>query len=332
MSREQRATLDEVAARAGVSKATASKVLNRRPGISAATRRRVDQALHDLGYAPTTARDPRTTRVVTAVFDTLTSLYSLRVLEGAVDAAREHGADLVTTTLVTGSTAIPVDAVAAKGHIGLLVITTRIGPEVVRACAGHGIALIAVDPPDALDDSVVSIGSHHWAGGLQATSHLLRLGHRRIAFVGGSPHNQGLRERFGGYREALDAAGVPPDPDLISQDGIGSGEAAVRRMLALPRRPTAVFATTDGDAFAAIRAARAHGLRVPTDLSVAGYDDTYAIAATDSRLTTVSTPMHEIGRTALRTLLAMADGEPPISRHLRLATTLITRETTAPPP
>ncbi len=316
----RRPTLDEVAARAGVSKATASKVLNDRPGVSAATRRRVGQVIHDLGYALSTAPARPSTRTVTAVFDSLSNLYALRVLEGAIGEAAANGVDLVTA-----SGSVDPRTVAAKGHLGLLVVTAPV--------PAADLPLVAVDPPQAVDATVVSIGSHHWTGGLQATSHLLTLGHRRIAFVGGSPTNAGLRERFGGYREAHEAAGVPLDPALVSQEGIGSGERVAAALLSRPSRPTAIFATTDGDAFAAIRAAHRAGLRVPADVSVVGYDDTYAtIPASIHLLTTVSTPMHDIGRLALRTLLDLAAGEEPVSRHIRLATRLIARETTAPPP
>ncbi|MEV6344198.1 substrate-binding domain-containing protein [Actinoplanes sp. NPDC051851] len=342
MTRQRRATLDEVAAHAGVSKATASKVLNHRPGISASTRRRVEEAMRELDYSLTTT-PPVPGRTVTAVFDTLVNLYSLKVLEGAIDAADSAGVDLVTSALApnpSGRPAKPFDPayvhrIAAKGHTGLLVVTTRIGDAVVAACASAGLPLVAVDPPNALDGSVVSIGSHHWVGGMQAAQHLLSLGHRRIAFVGGEPDNAGLRERFGGYREVLETAGVTVDPRLVSQEGMGSSERAVGPMLALPpgARPTAVFAATDGDALSVIRVAYQLGLSVPRDVSVVGYDDTYAaIAASTHLLTTVRTPMHGIGDLALKTLLQMSAGIDPVSRQIRLSTTLITRETTAPPP
>lgn len=332
-----RATLDAVAERAGVSKATASKVLNHRPGASESTRRRVEQAMVELDYAPTTRpRSASSTGAVTLVFDTLINLYSLRVLEGVVEAAQESGVDVVTKVLATDGTSPgaidPAMArqVAAKGHGGLLLVTTHVHADLISACRTSGLALVAVDPPNALDPSVVSIGSDHWAGGLQATQHLLDLGHRRIAFVGGSPTNPAFRARYGGYREALLAAGLPEDPALVSNEGMGTAEQVSARMLALPDRPTGVFASNDGDAFGVLRAATAAGLRVPEDLSIVGYDDTYASVASSVLLTTVRTPMHDIGRTALTTLLRMADGEPPITHRLQLATALVRRETTAP--
>jgi LacI family transcriptional regulator len=158
---------------------------------------------------------------------------------------------------------------------------------------------------------VASIGSSHAVGGQQAVEHLIGLGHRRIAFVGGHPANPGLRARAVGYREALRSAGIPLDPGLVSEEGMGTSAPAVERMLALDDPPTAVFATNDADAFAVIRTLLQEGLRVPEDLSVVGYDDTY-------------------GRAAVDTLLRLQAGERPFSHHLELATTLIERESTGP--
>ena len=214
----------------------------------------------------------------------------------------------------------------------MIVVTTPIAADVVDACLDAGIALVAVDSPDPLDRSVASIGSSHAAGGQQAVEHLVGLGHRRIAFVGGHPANPGLHARAIGYREALLSAGVRLDPGLVSEEGMGTSARAVERMLALDDPPTAVFATNDADAFAVIRTVVQAGLRVPEDVSVVGYDDTYSAMLTVPLLTTVHTSMHDIGRAAVDTVLRLHAGERPFSHHLELATTLIARESTGPVP
>ncbi|MCM6763117.1 substrate-binding domain-containing protein [Rathayibacter sp. ZW T2_19] len=334
-----RVTLDVVAARAGVSKATASKVLNGRPGASPATRERVERALRELGYTPST-RARRVGGSITVVFDTLLSLYSLRVLEGVVGGAQSERVDVATRVLAPGGSAEEgmrfdrdfVRSVAAQGHLGLLAVTTAIDPGLVAECADAGLALVAVDAPNPLDPSVASIGSNHWVGGQQSTEHLVALGHRRIAFVGGDAANPGLRARYGGYREALAAAGLAEDPALVSEHGMASAERIVPGLLALPDPPTAIVATNDLAAFQAVRAVLAAGLRVPEDVSVMGYDDTYADLPTAPLLSTVHTPLHDIGRLAVETLIRMHDGIAPVSHRLELATTLVVRESTAPPP
>lgn len=335
---DTRVTLDVVAAHAGVSKATASKVLNGRPGASAATRARVEQSLRELGYSPST-RPPRVGGGVTVVFDTLLSVYSLRVLEGVVGGAQSERVDVTTGVLAPSGSADEtlrfdaafVRSVAAKGHLGILAVTTAIDAEIVAAAAEAGLPLVAVDAPNPLDPSVVSVGSNHWVGGQQSTEHLVSLGHRRIAFVGGDAGNPGLRARYGGYREALAAAGLPEDPALVSEQGMGSAAHVVPALLALDDPPTAVVATNDIDGLQTIRAAIAAGLRVPEDLSVMGYDDTFAALPTAVLLSTVHTPMHDLGRLGLETLVRMHDGIPPLSHRIELATGLVVRESTAPP-
>ena len=339
-------TLASIAERAGVSIATVSKVINGRSGMSEATRARVETAVRELGYRPTPRSIPGAPRTIHVVFDTLHSVYSLRVLDGMVAAAQRSDVDLVTRVLSPGSgfgstdatgdeVALDrsfVDGVAARGAIGMIVVTTPIAADVVDACLDAGIALVAVDSPDPLDRSVASIGSSHAAGGQRAVEHLVGLGHRRIAFVGGHPANPGLHARAIGYREALLSAGVRLDPELVSEEGMGTSARAVERMLALDDPPTAVFATNDADAFAVIRAVVQAGLRVPEDVSVVGYDDTYSAMLTVPLLTTVHTSMHDIGRAAVDTVLRLHAGERPFSHHLELATTLIARESTGPVP
>lgn len=333
-------TLASVAARAGVSRSTVSKVVNGLPGMSDATRARVEEVVRELGYRPTRVAapvPPERPRGVSVVFDTLHSLYSLRVLDGMVAAAQQAGIDLVTRVLSPagggdGATRLDrrfVEGVAERGHLGMIVVTTAIDSDVVDASIDAGISIVAVDSPNPLDRSVASIGSNHSTGGRQAVEHLLDLGHRRIAFVGGDPANPGLRARFGGYREALRAAGVPDDPELVSEAGMGTAGLAVDWLLTLDDPPTAVFATNDADAFAVIRAVFRAGLRVPEDVSVVGYDDTYAAMPTFPRLTTIHTAMDDIGRAAIDTILRIDAGGKPFSHHVELATTLIERESTS---
>jgi LacI family transcriptional regulator len=333
MRMTRRVTLSDIAAAAGVSKATVSKILNRRGGTSAETRLRVEGVMRDLGYvAITRERSPADSRTVTVAFDNLVALYSLGVLGGLVDGAQALDVDLVTN--VTDShlgTDIVLDRawvrrLAAKGHSGLIVVTASIDAALVSACAQYGIPLVAVDAPNQVDASVVSIGSNHWGGGMEATRHLLDLGHRRIGFVGGDPAIPGLRERLAGYREALSTAGVDFDPELVSETGMATAASAVAPMLALADPPTAFFVTNDGDALAVVRAVHRAGRRVPEDVSVVGYDDTYSYIPSIIDLTTVHTPMHEIGKLAIETVIGMAEGRSPISSRLQLATSLVVRE------
>lgn len=186
---------------------------------------------------------------------------------------------------------------------------------------------------DLPDPEVPSVGASNWSGGLAATRHLQEQGHRRIAVIGGPQHLLCSRARIDGYRAALDAAGVPIDPELIGYGDfhhIGGYERA-RHLLAFPDPPTAVFAGSDEQAFGVVEAARVAGLDVPRDLSVVGFDDLPMSRWASPPLTTVRQPLAEMGRVATQMLASLMAGKPLDSTRVELATTLIVRASTAPP-
>lgn len=335
-----RPTLEQVARVAGVSKATASKVLNRRPHISADTRRRVEEAIDALGYVPSTGpREADRPETVAVVFDSLINIYSLQVLDGIVAAANAHDVEVVVDVLDADrradgplSTAW-IRTLGSRGHTRLIVVTSELAAEQRRLLRTLGISVVAIDPLNPLDDEIVSVGSTNFTGGMQATRHLLDLGHRRIAFAGGLPASLASRERLQGFVSAMTAAEATPDPALILEQGFNfpAGVEMAGRFLADPEPPTAIFAGSDASALGVLEAARRRGLRVPQDLSVVGFDDTYVALSTAPPLTTVRQPIIDIGRVALRTVLQQSRGERPDSHHVQLATRLVVRESTAPP-
>jgi DNA-binding LacI/PurR family transcriptional regulator len=339
----KRATLRVVARAAGVSTATASKVLNHRPDVADATRRRVEAALLEHGYQPTTGpRGAGPDQVVSVLFDTLENTYSTQVLRGILAAAHEMDLGIVVEEL------FPVDSVrdddpgarvtpawiraAARRRFGVLTVTTALAPEQVEAFAEAGLPLVAVDPPSA-DDSVVSVASTNFTGGEQAASHLVELGHRRIALAGGPEGSVTARERDHGYRSALETAGLVADETLMLQGDYtyDAGVAMGLELLAREAPPTAIFAASDLIALGVLEAARQTGRRVPRDVSVVGFDDTPVVLWSAPPLTTVAQNMTGLGRVALRALVQLAEGEMPVSHRIELATTLVQRQSTAPP-
>jgi LacI family transcriptional regulator len=334
----ERPTLALVARAAGVSLATASKVLNNRPDVAPGTRRRVTTVLRELGYEPTTApRAIHHDRVVVVVFDTLVNLYSTQVLRGVLAAAKALGVDIVVKVLAEGDPGPEaplskawVQAVAARGWKGLLAVTTAISDEQYANLRAECLPIVAIDPPNALDDSLVSVGSTNFIGGMQATNHLIDLGHRRIGVAGGPKDLPIARERLHGYQNALDAADIPYDVTLVRR-GAFTYESGVEMCLDLldsAQPPTAIVAGCDLSALGVLEGARRLGVRIPQELSVVGFDDTPAAEFSAPRLTTVRQPMAGLGRVALESLLLQAAGAEPASHHLQLATTLIVREST----
>ena len=181
---------------------------------------------------------------------------------------------------------------------------------------------------------MTTVGSSNWAGARAAAEHLVALGHRRIAWVGGPDASTAARDRFYGFRAALDAAGIDLDPALVRGDrfDVGTGARHARDLLGLPVPPTAVMAADDEIAVGVLATAHELGVQVPGRLSVVGFDDTPQAAWTTPPLTTVRQDLDGMGRLAVQTVLAMASGAHPPSRHIELATSLTVRSTTGPAP
>jgi LacI family transcriptional regulator len=338
-SRNGRTTLATVAASAGVSVATVSKVLNGRSDVAPATRQLVLDLLHQHDYVGRRA-DPVRFPTVELMFHGDLNAYSTEVLQGLLPTAAELGVAVVITLRPRGERRSPSAQSAAwarelmaAGRRAVITVTSELRPANFTALSRARIPLVVIDPFDLPHARVTSVGSTNFHGGLAATRHLLDLGHRAIAYVGGPAAAACNQARMHGYRGAMEAAGVPIPEGYVRtgrfhhRDGLVEGAA----LLDLPDRPTAIFAGSDETALGVIEAARTRGLRIPEDLSIVGFDDTPVARYASPPLTTVRQPLREIGAVALRTALRLADGEKVDSHHVELATELVVRISTAPP-
>ena len=338
----RRATLSDVAAAAGVSKATVSKALNGRDDVSAETRERILAAVTEIGYRPTTSLAPVTSRrAVAVVFDIPASPYILGVLQGTIDAATAEQVDLLARLAPERASrthrTVAREWVAdqrAAGVVGIIGLTLTAPDGLIRAASDADLPFVMVDPVDTRHRHMVSVGSSNWAGARTATEHLIDLGHRRIGWIGGPEASDAARDRLYGYQAALDAAGLTVDPALVRSDqfAVAPGTRHAHELLALDDPPTAIMGGDDEIAVGVLAAAHALGIRVPEQLSVTGFDDTPQAAWTTPPLTTVHQHLEEMGRMAVQTVLAMADGGRPASRHVELATSLTLRASTGPAP
>jgi LacI family transcriptional regulator len=210
----------------------------------------------------------------------------------------------------------------------VIVLAATLTPAELAALSRSRLPTVVVDPLSPPGTPMISIGSTNFAGGMSATRHLLALGHRRIAYLGGPATAASNQARMHGYRAAMQAAGVPVPAEYVRTAGFrydgGVEEGAA--LLDLRPAPTAIFAACDQIALGAVHAARTHGLRVPDDLSVVGFDDTQVASVTSPPLTTVRQPLREMGMVALRTALRLAAGEKVEFHHIELATELVVRE------
>ena len=331
MQSNSRVTIRDVAARAGVSVATVSKVINQRYGVSAATLARVQAVITELGYEASlvaqSLRNNRTNVIGILVADI--EPFSTEVLRGASDAIRGTGFELVVYSAGgRASDQVGWERRYLSRLSGTLVDgAVLVTPTVVDV--NYGAPVVAVDP-HAGPSEFPTVDSDNLKGAQLAVEHLLALGHRRIGMLTGRPDLQSARLRELGYRAALAAAGVPVDEDLLR---IGAYDPAIsltsaRELLGTPDRPTAIFAANDVTAIATIDAAVELGLRVPADLSVVGFDNVPESVLSSPPLTTVRQPIREMGQRAMDLLVRLIRGEPADTTHITLATSLVVRQST----
>lgn len=327
-----RVTIGDVARSAGVSVATVSKVINARYGVAPETSARVHEVIAELGYESSiVARSLRSRRtnvigILVAEFEP----FSTELLKGISEAVEDTGYELLAYSGGlrrddrVGWEQRYLSRLAGTLIDGAILVT----PTVVAP--GASIPVVAVDPHRG-PSGPPTVDSDNVAGARVATEHLIGLGHRRIGFLGGRPDLESARLREQGYREALGAAGIPVDPDLLRVGGYRPdlADLPAHELLSLPDRPTAVFAANDLSAIRTMEVAREFGLRVPDDVSVVGFDNVPESALTVPPLTTVSQPIHRMGAEALRMVVDLVEGRPR-DAHLRLPTSLVVRGTTRP--
>ncbi|GAA1728496.1 LacI family DNA-binding transcriptional regulator [Isoptericola hypogeus] len=332
-----RVTITDVARAAGVSVATVSKVVNNRYGVAPATATRVLAVVEELGYESSlVARSLRSGRtgvigVLVAEFEP----FSTELLKGISTAVDGTGYELLAYAGRTdGGAAGGWERRSLSRLAGTLVDAAIVVTPTVVMSADVPIPVVAVDPHTG-PEGTPTVDTDNAGGARQAVEHLIGLGHRRIAHLGGRPDLESARLRELGYRQALEAAGIPVDPALVRVGGYRPdlADAPTHELLdpAGGERPTAVFAANDLSAIHVMEVAAQLGLRVPQDLSVVGFDNVPESWGSAPPLTTVAQPMHRMGAEALRLVLGLLDGTTS-ERHLRLPTRLVVRSSTAPPP
>jgi LacI family transcriptional regulator len=330
----RRTTLGQVAEAAGVSIATVSKVLNNRGDVSVETRRRVEKHLRASAYrrvGANAAQPARSSRQIEFMLGGPQNAYAMAVLDGITDSARLEGFEIVYAR--GPGQASPVDAAAllASQRVGAIFLTMDAsGPEFKKLCEADFPAVV-VDPLRIAGTHCISIGATNFTGAVSATEHLLSLGHRRIGHAGGPASVECSEARLSGYASALRRAGLPLEESLVTHVPFDyeAGLRAGQTLLDLSDPPTAVFAASDEIALGVMEQARRRGLRVPQDLSVVGFDDTFLAARATPPLTTVAQPLIEMGQLAVRSLAQIIASDRIGTSHIELATRLVERGSAA---
>jgi LacI family transcriptional regulator len=326
----------DVAARAGVGVGTVSRVLNDAPGVADATRERVRAVMDELGYRPSsTARNLSLGRTQTlgVIAPFFTSPSVVERLRGIDDVIGDSAYDLTLFNIETlEQRHAALRRFARRTRIdGVIVISLPLTAAEVRAMGRDGLPAVLVDVANA---DLPHVAIDDVEGGAIATRHLLDAGHRQIAFVGDVKDIEfgfaSSERRLEGFQCALRDAEVALPPGYVKRGPFGRASASrlARQLLALHRRPTAIFAASDVQAFGVLDAAARAGLAVPEDLSVIGFDDIELASAIG--LTTVRQPLRASGQAGARLLLDALDGGAGGAAELP-ELTVVKRRTVGPP-
>lgn len=323
----RRASMADVAALAGVSSQTVSRVVNGSPRVDPATRSRVEAAMERSGYrVHRAARALRTGRTGTVgvIVSTLATVGNSLMLEAVVAAASAREYAVTVVALGEGGAAAAFERLRDQGVDGVLMINEA------SALAGDappppGGRLVVVDAPPR--PGRTAIETDHAEGARAATGHLLDLGHPTVAHLAGPETSYAAAERERGWRETLRAAGAPVPEPVRGGWTSASGFAAASVLLDAAPRPTALFVANDQMALGVLRACAQRGLRVPDDVSIVGFDDVADAADYTPPLTTVRQHFDRLGQAAVSAFDADADADARIV----IPPTLIVRASTAPP-
>lgn len=331
-----RATIDDVAREAGVSTATVSRALRHHPYVAESTRQRVLSAVERLRYvanANASRLASGQSRTVGLVAPMLTSWYTSELTVGVEEVLTQARFDLLigTANSAARERIFRGDARFQQRVDGVILVDVFCGDEVAERLADLDTPIIVLG--EQLQ-GLTSVSIDNTRGARLAARHLVELGHKRIALVGGHTNLDVAKnvptERTAGFRESLRLAGLRL-PDAYLQDGdftIAGGRAAMQRLLALAKPPTAVFFLSDEMAFGALQAIRDAGLTVGSDVSVVGFDDHPVAEAIG--LTTVRQPVRDIGRLGARLMLDALDGFGVV-RHHPVEVALVERHSTGRP-
>jgi LacI family transcriptional regulator len=341
--RARRATHRDVARHAGVSPAVVSYVINGGPRTTAAeTRERVLRAIQELGYQPNVmARGLRVQRTQTIGFvdsdysplDVFVSPYNAAILTGLAAELGLREYHLLVSPVLVGQELAQLQRMLRSGRLDGLVVRlvedSAATAALLEMLHSTGIPCVCIERPADPRFPFSSVVIDDEAGAFAATAYLAELGHRRVAHLAGDHRYASALARQAGYRRALAEHDLPHDPALVVGHTWAplAVDAALSALFALPEPPTAIFAASDNLAFRAVELARAAGRRIPDDLAVVGFDDIPLAQEMVPPLTTVQTPLREMGQLAGRRVLDLIDGRQPATTTELLPARLVRRGT-----
>jgi len=342
-SRRQRAnaTITDVARKAGVSPMTVSRVLNGEGNVRAATRDMVNAAIAELNYSPNPAARSLAGAApvrIGLLYSNPSAAYLSEFLVGSLDYAGRANIQIVVEKCDGPGQAAEAARRLLQGGIEGIVLPPPLCDsqpllDVLREAGGLAVTVASGHPAPGF--SAVSIDDHRAA--FEMTRHIAALGHQRIGFIIGNPDQTASERRLAGYRDALDAVGLAYDPALVAQGlfTYRSGLDVAEQLLDVPNPPSAIFASNDDMAAATVAVAHRHGLDVPNDLTVCGFDDTALATTIWPELTTIHQPITDMSLAAVELLVkeirSRRAGQADAPQHRQLDFQLVRRQSDAAP-
>ncbi|NMM94537.1 LacI family DNA-binding transcriptional regulator [Bifidobacterium oedipodis] len=331
-TRARKAKLAEIAAEAGVSVATVSKVINGRSGVAEQTRTTIERLLSTHGYSKSLA-STKTSRTIEFVIASLENNGSFELAKELVYQARDFSVG-ITVTRLDG----PQDTdecfrdIIDRNPMGVITLLSTMPQRGAELLKSRNIPYVTINSYGQISDDLLGIDIDNWCGGFDATQHLITLGHTRIGAITGPTDRQSSTARLSGYEAALGKAGLTCDPQLVAEGDYTSeaGYRAAIQLLELDEPPTAIFCFDDLMAVSLYKAAQERGISIPDDLSVIGFDDTYPSPYLSPALTTVRQPFDLIARKALKMVCESRD-DTLEDRYIILPTHIVQRESTSSP-
>lgn len=330
-----RVTVVDIARAAGVSKSTVSLVLQGSSLVGAATRTRVNEVIRELGYvynrgAANLRQSNAKSKIIGIVVNDLTNSFFAELAVGVDDVVQSAGyvQFLANTAENLGRQREVIASMREHGISGLIVSPAR-GTEAadLKPVAASGLPVVLV-VRNIAGAKVSTVMSDNRAGAQAAVAHLLRLGHRRIAFLGGFADTAVFEERLGGYRQAMNESGVEPSPGLVinSAPSRAGGVDAIAAAMQIADPPTAAFCFNDAVAFGVCDGLRRRGLEPGRDFGVVGFDDVIEAKTAVPALTTVSVDPQGMGRRAAQLLLKQINAGTPEPETILTSVRLVIRE------
>src|SRR5437016_1320791 len=331
--------IKDVAKLSGVSTATVSHVINKTRYVSDGTKRKVLGAIENVGYAPNIhARNLASgrSRTLGLIISDITNPFFPDLVKSIQERALELGYDVIVlnTNYEPERDAPYVQRLLELQVRGVMILTTEMDLSVIERLSSRRIAVVFLDI-GKVGPHTSNIRVNYEKGVHQAVEHLLELDHRQIAFIGGPEHFKSAQFRRQAFLKTMKKhrASLHTEPVVYKGDfKLESGPQAVRELLALKNRPTAIIAANDLMAMGALRELRRAGLHVPRDISVIGCDDIWLAKLTDPQLTTIMIPRAEIGAAAVEAVLHTNSGEGRAGREIKISTQLVVRESTGAAP